>query len=329
MLDHVVGFSATHAYGHRLADVHSGGFAPAFTLSFHDSERSRKPPNAHSLSCYGQQQKNKKDMKKTFNLNGFLIIVLTIITSCSNDPIVMDGSYAIKSIVSNGAVTAKFIYNDNNKIVEDQSFYFCNKFIYDDNGRLIKQEIAVDPDIYSSTFHIKSDLMTSQNSTFTANRIFEYNAEGKLITQKYYIKKNDQFELTSMNSIEYVGDKMVKWNLHNDQNTITQFYTYEYDGKGNVIKEKQYSYLSAVGTEPKLVSEVSFKYDDKNNPFKIYKQLGHPALYTNTNNVIESNSVLYEDVPGINKFSTSKTTFEYNTKGYPIKVNNNEIYKYD
>src|SRR5674476_827108 len=113
-------------------------------------------------------------MKKTFNLNGFLIIVLTIITSCSNDPIVMDGSYAIKSIVSNGAVTAKFIYNDNNKIVEDQSFYFCNKFIYDDNGRLIKQEIAVDPDIYSSTFHIKSDLMTSQNSTFTANRIFEY-----------------------------------------------------------------------------------------------------------------------------------------------------------
>ena len=38
------GFSATHAYVHRLADVHFGGFAPAFTLSFHDSECSRKPP---------------------------------------------------------------------------------------------------------------------------------------------------------------------------------------------------------------------------------------------------------------------------------------------
>jgi len=34
----------THAYVHWLADVHSGGFAPAFTLSFHDSECSRKPP---------------------------------------------------------------------------------------------------------------------------------------------------------------------------------------------------------------------------------------------------------------------------------------------
>jgi len=32
-----------------LADMHSGTFAPAFTLSFHDNERSRRPPNAHSL----------------------------------------------------------------------------------------------------------------------------------------------------------------------------------------------------------------------------------------------------------------------------------------
>ncbi len=27
-----------------LSDVHLAGFAPAFTLSFHDSESSRKPP---------------------------------------------------------------------------------------------------------------------------------------------------------------------------------------------------------------------------------------------------------------------------------------------
>ena len=39
----------THAYVHLLADVQFGGFAPAFTLSFHDSEYARKPPNAHSL----------------------------------------------------------------------------------------------------------------------------------------------------------------------------------------------------------------------------------------------------------------------------------------
>jgi len=37
-------------YVHWLVDVHSGSFAPAFTLSQGDSERSRKQSNAHSLS---------------------------------------------------------------------------------------------------------------------------------------------------------------------------------------------------------------------------------------------------------------------------------------
>jgi hypothetical protein len=60
----------THAYAHWLADVHSGSFAPAFTLSFHDSECSRKPPNAHSLGRYLQAYKKKdsaeldKEIKK-------------------------------------------------------------------------------------------------------------------------------------------------------------------------------------------------------------------------------------------------------------------------
>jgi hypothetical protein len=46
--------------GHWLADVHSGGFAPAFTLSFHDSECSRKPPNAHSLGRYAPFDETKQ-----------------------------------------------------------------------------------------------------------------------------------------------------------------------------------------------------------------------------------------------------------------------------
>jgi hypothetical protein len=34
----------THAYVHRLADVHLAGFAPAFPLSLHDRKFARKPP---------------------------------------------------------------------------------------------------------------------------------------------------------------------------------------------------------------------------------------------------------------------------------------------
>ena len=50
----------THAYVHWLADVDSGSFAPAFTLSFHDSECSRKLPNAHSLGRYVASRKKTR-----------------------------------------------------------------------------------------------------------------------------------------------------------------------------------------------------------------------------------------------------------------------------
>jgi hypothetical protein len=51
----------TIAYCHLLADVHLADVAPAFTFSQCDSEFSRKPPNALSLSRWQQAEKKKKD----------------------------------------------------------------------------------------------------------------------------------------------------------------------------------------------------------------------------------------------------------------------------
>lgn len=76
--------------------------------------------------------------------------------------------------------------------------------------------------------------------------------------------------------------------------TITQFYTYEYDDHRNVINEKQYSYIFVEGTGPELIRETAYAYDDKNNPFTIFKETGNPGLYSNTNNIVEnSNSKLW------------------------------------
>lgn len=270
-------------------------------------------------------------MKDTTKLFVLLLVVAVFVSSCTKDPDIdtfKSENDFIKSITTNGKTSAKFIYNDSGKITESQSIYSCDKYNYDDNGWLVKQDVAVDLEILSSSMPTKSVLMTSQNSTFTGRYIFEYDSEGKLVTKKSYFKRNGQFEYTSMTSLEYEGNKIVKSNLHNAQNTITQFYTYEYDSNGNVSNEKYYSFLFKEGTEPKLIIEESFQYDDKNNPFKIYQALGQPGIYTNTNNPIETSTVLYEDVPEILKFSTSKTTYEYNDKGFPISVNGTDEYKY-
>ena len=271
-------------------------------------------------------------MKTSLKIFSFIVIALIVITSCNkglNRVFIKSGDFSIKSIVADGKTVQKFVYNSSRQIAETHSFYFFNKYSYDNNNRLVKQEIAVDPDIYSSSMHIKSELMTSQNSTFTNYYIFEYNSAGKLVTQKNYFKKEDKFEYTSKISLIYEGDKIVKRNIHDVTNSITQFYTYEYDSKGNVINEKYYSFLFITGTEPKLIRETSFKYDDKNNPFKVFQDLGIPGFYSNTNNIIESNSVLHENVPGVEKYTTSRTTYEYNDKGFPTIVNQSEEYIYD
>jgi len=70
----------THAYAHWLADVHLAGFAPAFTLSFHDSERSRKPPMPIASVVMGKCKKKEKDnFKKTYYKLNILLKTIIIL----------------------------------------------------------------------------------------------------------------------------------------------------------------------------------------------------------------------------------------------------------
>ena len=240
--------------------------------------------------------------------------------------------YAIRSVANDSKTTKMFIYNSIGKIAEEEGLYFYSRYLYDNDGHLIKLESAMDPSMLSSSSSLyieKTELMTSQNCTFTGHRIFKYDKDEKLIEIKNYFKKEGDFVYTSMISLEYDGDLIVRWNLHNEEGTITKFYTYEYDNNGNVERGKHYSYLFIEGSEPRIISETSYKYDNKKNPFTIFKALGNPGLYTNTNNVIETNSILHEDTPGIDKYSTSKTTYEYNQENYPVKViSENSEYEY-
>lgn len=272
-------------------------------------------------------------MKILTQFFGCAILVLTTMTSCTKEE--FDGiqnieNYSIKSEVSHGKTISMYIYNSIGKIAEREGLYFYSRYSYDNDGRLIKQESAMDPSMLSSSSHVeKTELMTSQKCAISSYKIFKYDQDEKLIEIKNYSKNDRDFVYTSMKSFEYDGDLIVRRNLHNKVGTITQFNTYEYDNNGNVERKKYYSYLFTEGSEPRIISETSFRYDNKKNPFIIFKVLGRPGLYTNTNNVIETNSISHVDTPGIDKYSTSKTTYEYNRKYYPVKViSENSEYEY-
>ena len=162
-------------------------------------------------------------MKNTTKLFSLLLVVTAFITSCAKDPDIdnfRSDNYSIKSIITKGKTSAKYNYNANGKLIEFQSIYSCDKYNYDETGRLVKLEYAIDPGIFSSSMPTKTTLMTSQNSTFTGRYIFEYDSSGQLVTKKSYAKKNGQFEYTSMTSLEYEGNQIVKSSLHNAKNIV-------------------------------------------------------------------------------------------------------------
>ena len=263
-----------------------------------------------------------KTYKKYF-LPVFLFIILS---SCSDEAIdPFENPFRnkqIKTEVIGGEMTSRFLYNSDGNISEKQSYFFYSRYIYED-GRLVKIETAADPNMLSSvTPRQNVELMTSENSTISGYQIFKYDQKGKLSRiENYFDQDHDgNFTYTSMRSFEYDGNLISKRNLHNELGEITQFHTYEYDARGNVSNEKYYSNLHTTDSQSKLVSEHFHKYDTKRNPFTVFCPLGDPGLYSNPNNVIETRTVRYEQVPGSSDHSTSRTSYEYDLDGYPVKV---------
>ncbi len=265
------------------------------------------------------------------------ILLAVIISSCAHDDIdpkenSLYGKGQLKEEVVGGKTTTKFVYNSDGKIAEKESLYFYERYIYD-KERLVKIESAMDPAMLSSNSSVfnKTELMTSENSVISSYSILKYDQKEKLSGIETYFDKDGtgDFVYTSMQDFEYNGQLISKCNLYNAQGEITQYHTYEYDNRGNVKNEKYYSYLFLQSTSPQIVSEASFEYDDKKNPFAIFRSTGRIGMTSNTNNIIEVHSKSYTNTPGIPDTSIGKTSYEYNPDGYPVKViRENDSYEY-
>lgn len=253
-------------------------------------------------------------MKLFFKL-GITCTLLIVAASCEQDELPESQSadgFRIKSTISNGRLNSVYKYNQQGDIAEWEDLYFYDRYIYDDEERLIRRESAVDPMTLAAVATEKTILMTSDNATISSYQTFDYNSEGQLAEVGTYVEKEGVFALRSMRTFEHQGGYIVRENLHDENGEITQFRIYEYDSRGNVQKEVYYSLL--LTQEPELINEVTFSYDNKRNPFTIFKALGTPGLFTNTNNIMEAS-----------------TTYLYNQYNYPVKVvhGNSEVeYKY-
>ena len=245
-------------------------------------------------------------------------------TGCQMDDVIdgyeqsIDNEH-IKSVSSYGQVKQQYLYDNSGKIRETLGIVFYHKYSYDNNNRLIKIETSFDESIHSSSMQPpRTELMTSSNSTITWERLYKYDNQGRLSKTESYTKKDGgNFKLTSFQTFEYEGGNVRRENLCDETGSITQFYEYAYDQKGNRIKEK-YNVCIIDGTpsNPKLYYERTYKYDDYKNPYQILNIEG-PSFYTSANNMIEMTTIWHTDDP---RTEISAQTFIYNNLGYPIKM---------
>jgi hypothetical protein len=65
------------------------------------------------------------------------------------------------------------------------------------------------------------------------------------------------------------------------------------------------------------------------NPFQAFKRLMTPAKFTDPNNITKETYTIYFEVDQwTQKVSVINNSYEYNDKGYPIKVNGEAEYIY-
>jgi hypothetical protein len=111
------------------------------------------------------------------------------------------------------------------------------------------------------------------------------------------------------------------------QNELSHYIDYFYDEKGNLIKETQYRALSAGAAE--LLTTTEYEFDNMQNPFLSFKRLLTPGRFTNPNNIVKETYTGYFEVdkqtPSV---SVRSNSYEYNDRGYPVKVNGEAEYVY-
>ena len=251
----------------------------------------------------------------------FIVIFLFSFTSQIIDK--TPKNVRIKSVSVSGELTTKYIYDIRNRLVEIENIHGYSKFSYDEKDRLTREDCAMDPDLYSSSrgTNTENKIMTAQNSTITNFTLFEYDDEGSLKKKQHYLKKTGNSVYTSTTEFVYQNGRVCRISITDHEGIVYQFFTYDYDKKGNVSREKYYVVSDPNYYLATLISETQYRFDSHPNVDGVRNMLGNPGYNTNTNNVIETKYRVFYDSQI--KPQITKTTFLCNSDGIPIAQKSN------
>lgn len=224
----------------------------------------------------------------------------------------------------------EFIYTKSGLINEEKSNFDYKQHQYNDKDQIISTDFYSNNDILSSNPQIFETAITRKEWVIpgTDNKNgsikYEYGDNNKLMRTAFSGPSSGSSESSefSYDPNNRICRQTLYW-----KNVQIGYIDYSYDSKGNLIKESLFNIAS--GGSAELSSTTQYEFDNQQNPYRCFRGLVMPGIYTNRNNIVKETSTI---LPGTGEV-TGKTevisnSYEYNASGYPTSKNGNVVYLY-
>jgi len=235
----------------------------------------------------------------------------------------------ISKVLIGGETYMEYTYNAANLVTEEKSKFHYARHTYNDSNQLIASDFYWDISMASSDSRVieaamnRKEWVSPENTPKSISHKFKYDSDGQLL-RKSFIRPS--VNISSFIECQYENDRIVRTTGYYN-NSLSGYTDYLYDNNGNIIKETKYNVSLSGKTE--LSTTTEYEYDNLHNPYQSFRRMITPGIYTNPNNILKETCTIHFEVDqSIQKVQITINTYEYDGKGYPVKVNGVTEYVY-
>jgi hypothetical protein len=252
----------------------------------------------------------------------FILFVL-VFYSCKKDELTVTGNTEVmflSDVLMDDQPYYQYEYNDSDLVSTESSKYDYTVNHYNSKNQLVSSDYYWNSAILKSdakmieTALSESEMINSSNGSKGGSIKYEYTDDQ--LTKATYARPSGGSEYSSFSydANNRINKQELFWN-----NNETGYIEYQYDGKGNLVKEMLYEMS---GGDPVLATITKYGFDNKQNPFNSSKSIKLPGINSNRNNIVKEICTIY---PGNGQgeaiSQTTVNTYEYNINGYPVSKN--------
>ncbi len=221
--------------------------------------------------------------------------------------------------IHDGETYKEYSYNDRNLLQEEKTRFHYTAYTYNLSNQLVTAEYYMDMSMVSSNSRVLEEAMNREewvnpeNTELSLTKFFEYNNRDHAITIGFRRPGVDHSEYSVFS---FENDRISRQTMY-WKDEMSHYIDYEYDERGNLVKETKYRVLPDGKDE--LVTTTEYEFDEMHNPFQAFQRLLTPGIHTNPNNIVRRTYTLHFEVDSfIEQVQVREYSYEYDDLGYPI-----------